>query len=621
MKSSFLKRCLVLKKSSVLRINFSAKHSTVSIGDYAASTFSLQCRQYGNNNRSNIFDNDVTFTSHSGLTLLHDPFLNNGTSFSYSDRDRLRIRGLLPPAYLPIDLQVRRLRIAYDKLETNIDKYLFLIGVQDRNETLFYRFLCENMHELAPIIYTPTVGEACVKFSAIYRRPRGMYFSIADKEEMLDMVYNWPSDYVDVIVVTDGGRILGLGDLGANGMAIPIGKLSLYIAAGGIHPGRVLPILLDVGTNNQTLLDDPLYIGAREKRLHGEEYFSFVDEFMKAIRYRWPNALVQFEDFSTENAAKILQKYRYTQLCFNDDVQGTGSVTLAALFNALRVKGQSFNDLRSQKIVQLGSGTAGIGVSSFIKDGMIREGATKQQAADNFYIIDKDGLLIKSRPNLQPEQEEFARALGEFPADISLVDLIRTVKPQILIGLSGVPKLFTEEVIREMARYEKRPIIFPLSNPTSKAECTAEQAYQWTNGRCIFASGSPFDPVKLDDGNGNIQLCTPTQCNNMFIFPGVGLGATLAQATIITNDMFYAATKALSAYISATKDLVENGSLFPDVSQIRQVSRDIAVVVIEMARKEGLIRNLKLPKDTEELRKYVENEMWRPRYHGHIINR
>lgn len=393
-------------------------------------------------------------------------------------------------------------------------------------------------------------------------------------------------------------------------MGIPIGKLSLYVAAGGIHPGRTLPILLDVGTNNENLLNDKLYIGVKQRRLSGKEYFEFIDEFIQAVRSRWPNVLIQFEDFTTQYAHQILSKYNNHQLCFNDDIQGTGAVTLSAILNALRAKNLSFTDLRNQKIVMVGGGTAGLGVAVNIRDGMVREGASLKDANSNFYIVDINGLIGSTRQGMKEGQEHFART--DLKDGMSLLDVVKAVKPNILLGLSGTAGLFTEDVVREVYKHEKVPIIFPLSNPTSKSECSAENAYKWTEGNCIFASGSPFEPVEL-----NGKLLQPTQCNNMYIYPGVGLAAVVGKCSKITADMFYAATKTLAAY--QTREKLEKGYLFPKVNEIRSLSVHIACAVIEMARREGLTQNPELPKNKEDLMKYIEKQMWKPKYNT-VIN-
>jgi len=364
---------------------------------------------------------------------------------------------------------------------------------------------------MAPLIYTPTVGQACKEFASRFRRPRGMYFTEEDRGHMASMIYNWPHRDVHVIVVTDGSRILGLGDLGANGMGIPIGKLSLYCAAGGIAPHRVLPVVLDVGTDNQELLDDKFYLGVQKPRMKGKEYFDLVEEFMLAARYRWPDALIQFEDFSSDKAQKLLNLYRHDHLCFNDDIQGTGATTLAGLLSALRAKGESVESLGDQRIVIAGAGSAGIGVAQVLKQAMMEQGKTEEEARQAFFVVDQSGLLGTERiSELSPEQAEFAR---DTDGGLSLFEVIQKFKPSMLLGMTAVGGLFKENMIREMASNCDRPIIFPLSNPTTKAECTAEQAFEWTDGNCIFASGSPFDPVTMNDG----RTMYPTQCNNMYV--------------------------------------------------------------------------------------------------------
>eukprot|EP01080_Neovahlkampfia_damariscottae_P009808 gene9808-2133_t len=573
---------------------------------FVKTTLKPNVKYYTEGPKLSHYLNKYTFTEKLGLEIVNDPLLNKGLAFTMSERDRLRIRGLLPPQLMNIKTQLKRLRLSLEQLSTDIDRYMFCVNVLDRNETLFYQFVSQNLAELAPIIYTPTVGEACMKFSSLYRRPRGMYFSIGrDRGEMATMIYNWPSPDVDIIVITDGGRILGLGDLGANGMAIPIGKLSLYVAAGGINPGRTLPIFMDVGTDNKEFRENELYIGENRPRARGDEYFSFLDEMMEAIRQRYPDALIQFEDFTTQYAYDILQKYKSKHLCFNDDIQGTGAVTLAALLNALRAQGKTFTDLRDQKIVMVGGGTAGLGVAFNIR----KEGASIKDANDNFYVVDVDGLVSKSRQNLKFGLEEFARS--DLEEGMKLLDVVKAVKPNIILGLSGTPGLFTEEVIKEMYKHEKKPIIFPLSNPTSRSECSAEEAYKWTDGNCIFASGSPFDPVIL-----NGKKLIPTQCNNMYIFPGVGLGGVVGRCKKISNDMFYAATKKLASYQS--KEKVEQGYLFPKVSDIKEVSALIAASVIESAKKEGLVQNSNVPRDLKDIEAYVLEKQWKPEYH-HIV--
>lgn len=512
-----------------------------------------------------------------------DQFLNKGTAFTTEERDRLGLRGLLPPRVKTLRDQLVHVRSEYLAKRDNLSKYSYLSALQDRNEILFYRFLLDYMEEVNSIIYTPTVGEACLKFGALYRRPRGMFVSLEDRGHMLPMMYNWPQKNVDVVVVTDGGRILGLGDLGAHGMGIPIGKLNLYVAAGGLHPARVLPITLDVGTDNMKLRNDPTYIGLNVPRTRGKDFYEFVDEFMQAIYVRWPNVLVQFEDITSAHADPILEKYFHRRLCFNDDIQGTGAVVLSGLMNAVRAMGKPANGIADLRIVVAGAGSAGLGVSRSLHDAMRSEGGlTSDRAYGNFWLVDHKGLLTAKRAgDLQtPGQRHFARPEVE-DEGMDLMRVVRKVRPHVLIGLTGTSKLFSEEVVKEMAKYCARPVIFPLSNPTSKAECTAAEAYRWTNGRALFASGSPFDKVSL---GGHTFL--PAQCNNMFIFPGVGLGAVACQTQRITEDMFTAAARAVA--MSVSDDSLAKGILYPRVKDIRDVSAAVATAVIRTSVSRGL---------------------------------
>jgi len=520
-------------------------------------------------------------TAKTGVDVLHDPIFNKGTAFSSSERERLHIRGLVPPCELSIETQVYRVLRQYREQTTDLQRHLFLGALHDRNETLFFRTLMENIEEMAPIIYTPTVAEACLQFGTQYRRSRGMYFSANDKQQMHSMIYNWPYDEVDVIVITDGSRILGLGDLGVYGMAIPIGKLGLYVAAGGIHPQKVLPITLDVGTDNTAIRNDPSYLGLNMPRLKGEPYFSLVDELIDAITSRWPHALIQFEDFNTSAAEPILRKYRYKHLCFNDDIQGTGTVAVAGMLCCLKAMKLPYSALVNQRIVCLGSGSAGIGVVSSIVDSMVQEGLTEEEAKSRFYMLDKDGLLGVERRTLTHTQRTFARS--DLPDGLSLLETVKAAQPTILLGLSGVGQTFTEDVIKTMAANCKHqlPIIFPLSNPTSSAECSFEQAVQWTDGRLLFASGSPFSPVEYKG-----KIFYPSQGNNMYIFPGIGLGATTCKAKYLTNKIFYRAALALASFVGE-EDLTA-GRVYPGIKQIRRVSEDIAVEVCNAAMEEGL---------------------------------
>lgn len=539
-----------------------------------------------------------------GSDILNNPLYNKGTAFKSGERDRLRFRGLLPPRRTNMKVQKDRILHAIRSEDSDIRKNTILEDLHDRNETLYHRILVDHMEEMAPLIYTPTVGQACKEFGMRFRRPRGMYFTEDDRGHMAAMVYNWPHKDVHVICVTDGSRILGLGDLGANGMGIPIGKLSLYCAAGGIAPHRVLPVVIDAGTDNEELLKDDFYLGVQKKRLKGAEYYQLVDEFMQAVRHRWPNVLVQFEDFSSDKAQVLLNHYRHDHLCFNDDIQGTGATTLAGALGALRARGDNVHDLGKQRIVIAGAGSAGIGVAQVLMQAMIEQGRTPQEARDCFYVVDASGLLgVGDHDKLSREQRDFMRKEdGGMPLD----QVVKKYKPTMLMGMTGVGGLFKEGIIRDMAANCDRPIIFPLSNPTIKAECTAEQAFEWTNGKCIFASGSPFAPVSM-----NGKTFYPTQCNNMYIFPGLGLGATLSGAKRVSDKMLYVAAEALAKFVSDEE--LEQGKVFPPLSQIRDVSRSVAVAVIEQAMKEGQATKLEGDK-IHDLEAFVHKKMYDPVY-------
>lgn len=540
-----------------------------------------------------------------GADTLYNPLFNKGTAFKSGERDRLRFRGMVPPRIMNIHLQKERFLIALRQENSQIRKHLLLEDLHDRNETLYHRVIVDHIEEMAPLIYTPTVGQACTEFAARFRRPRGMYFTEQDRGHMVSMVYNWPHKDVHVIVVTDGSRILGLGDLGANGMGIPIGKLSLYCAAGGIAPHRVLPVVLDVGTDNPALLEDRFYLGLQQPRLKGPRYYEIVDEFMQAVRYRWPNVLVQFEDFNSSVAQTLLNKYRDQHLCFNDDIQGTGATALAGILSAIRAKGEDVTALGDQRIAIVGAGSAGIGIGQVLMQAMQEQGRTEEEARQAFFVFDQNGLLGTERKDeLNEEQRMFAR---EHDNGLSLSDGIAKYKPTILLGVTAVGGLFTEPLIREMASHVERPIIFPLSNPTTKAECTAEQAYVWTEGRCIFASGSPFSTVTLKDG----RVFEPSQCNNMYVFPGLGLGATLCGARKVTDRMLYIAAEALATFVPPED--IAKGQVFPHLTQIRQVSHRIAVAVIREAVREGLATKLSAG-DLEDLEELVHRKMYYPEY-------
>ena len=533
-----------------------------------------------------------------GKDLINDPLLNKGTCFTLLERNQLGLTGLLPPRVFTLEEQLLRLRENYNRLNTDIDKYVFIEAIHDRNETLYYRFLVDNLEELSPIIYTPTVGEACQLFGHLYRRPRGMYLSSSMKGSFRRTIDNWPQKEVDIIVVTDGSRILGLGDLGANGMGIPIGKLALYVACAGIHPSKTLPILLDVGTNNETLLRDKLYLGEQHRQLKGDEYYELVYEFIIAARDRWPHALIQFEDFTNDHAFSLLAKYRSRFLCFNDDLQGTGAVALAGLLAALRITGGRIED---QRIVFLGAGTAAVGSADMMVASMVENGLTVEQARKQFWLIDSKGLVTTGRGDKLAEHK-IPYARGE-EHRATLLDVVKQVKPTVLLGLSMQGGAFTEEVIREMHKHTTHPIIFALSNPTSKSECTPEQAYAWTNGSAVYASGSPFAPVTF-----NGRHYKPSQGNNMYIFPGVGLGATLSGSEHVTDSMFFAAAKTLAVLVGEQE--LEAGCLYPNLEQIRDISAEIAAAVWKISWTEGNAKK-EVPEDPIQ---YIKDKMYYPRY-------
>ncbi|KAF0693100.1 Aste57867_15889 [Aphanomyces stellatus] len=541
-------------------------------------------------------------TGKRGIDVVHDPLFNKGTGFKDVERDRMGLRGLVPPRRLNMRAQLDKLYSLFQEEPDPLKKNLFLSELQNRNETLFFRLLIDHIEEMAPVVYTPTVGLVCQKFGSIFRRPRGMYFSSEDASHFGSMVYNWPCDDVQVIVVTDGSRILGLGDLGVNGMGIPIGKLALYTAAGGIDPRKVLPVMLDLGTNNEKYLNDPYYLGMQHRRLEGEAFWSVVDEFMRAVRHRWPNALIQFEDFSSDHAADVLHAYRLKQLCFNDDIQGTGATVLAGALSAC----QRVNiPLKDQRILVLGAGSAGLGVSTTLLQGMLQEGAALDDARKHFYVFDQHGLLGDTRADLTSGQKFFARP--DMVDKTSLLDVIKQVKPTMILGLSAARGAFTEDCIREMAKHTDLPIIFPLSNPTSVAECTAQDAYDWTNGKVVFASGSPFAPVHFKG-----QEYVVSQCNNMFIFPGVGLGAVVCGATRVSDRMLYVAARALATCMSPEE--IAKGQVFPSVKNIRAVSLKVATAVVQCAVDDGLATTPPDIRKGANLEEYVASKMYLPIY-------
>ncbi len=532
----------------------------------------------------------------SGFDVLFNPALNKGTSFTAEEREKYKLRGLLPPGVSDPDVQLNRALQNMRRKHTDIEKYIFLSALQSRNERLYYRLILENIQEVMPLIYTPTVGQACKKFAAIFRQPKGIYITAQDRGNIEEILANWPEKDVRVIVVTDGERILGLGDLGANGMGIPIGKLALYVACAGIQPKHCLPVMIDVGTNNQELLDDPLYLGLRHKRVQRDEYDALVEEFMSAIQAAYPNALIQFEDFLTPNAYRLLNKYRDQTLCFNDDIQGTAGVALAGVYASTRISGIAFKDLR---IMFLGAGSAATGIADLITYAFQKEGFSESESRKKLWFVDVEGLIVKSRDDLLPHNLPYAH-------DYSFTDFksaIKQIKPHILIGATGFPGTFTQEAVELMAEINDRPALFALSNPTSRAECTAQQAYEWTQGRAIFTSGSPFSEVQFNDKSFN-----PGQGNNAYIFPGIGLGAVVSQASLISEDMFLIAANTLADMVS-DKDLAL-GSIYPPLDDIRAVSLQIALAVAE----EAIASQVSSIENPDNLQQLIENYMYQPMY-------
>jgi malate dehydrogenase (oxaloacetate-decarboxylating)(NADP+) len=538
-----------------------------------------------------------------GLEILNNPWLNKGTSFTFEERVALGLSGLLPPFRADIEEQVQRVMENYWHHTDPLDKYTFLIGLADRNVTLFYRVLMENLQEMTPIMYTPTVGYACQQFGHIYRKNRGMYLNLRQKGRIAEVLDNWPADEVDIIVISDGSRILGLGDLGANGMGIPIGKLVLYVAGAGLHPNRTLPILLDVGTDNEELLNDPLYLGITHRRVHGDEFYELVDEFVQAATARWPHVLIQWEDFTNDKAFPLLNRYRDDVLSFNDDIQGTGAVALSGLLASMRIRQEHLSE---QRIVFCGAGSAAVGIADMICAGIADEHSmTTEEARKLVWMCDSRGLVTHSRESgVEEHKIHYAR---EESAAAELEEVVKRIKPTVLIGASGHAHTFTENVVKSMYKHCRKPVIFALSNPTTKAECTAEEAYNWTDGNAIFASGSPFPAVRID---GRIHV--PGQGNNMFIFPGVGLGAVVSGASKVTNEMFFVAAKTLAHMVTAEE--LAAGTIYPDLGKIRQISLAIAAAVCRLAWDEGLASY----PEPDDIREYVRDCMYHPDYRPYI---
>jgi malate dehydrogenase (oxaloacetate-decarboxylating) len=542
-----------------------------------------------------------------GVDLLNRRELNKGTAFTEEERSKFGLHGLLPPHVESLEEQVIRAYEAYKRKDDDLERHIYLRALQDTDEILFYRLLLDHIEEMTPIVYTPVVGLACEQFSHIYRRPRGLFISYPLRDSISAVLRNRPNPDVDVIVVTDGERILGIGDQGAGGMGIPIGKLSLYSLIGGIRPERTLPILLDVGTNNAERLNDPEYLGWRHERITGQAYFDFVDQFVQAVKQELPGTCLQWEDFATPHARPILQRYRDQLLTFNDDIQGTAAVVLGTVLGAVKVSG---NSLKEQQIVMLGKGSASIGVADGLREAMKGEGLSEQEARGHFWVVDREGLLHSGRKDLSPEQSVYAQPEGRASGwprtsngQIGLADVIGRIEATILIGFSSAVGAFTEAIAREMARKVKRPIIFPLSNPTSKAEAKADDLIRWTDGRALVGTGSPFAPVRY--AGRTIPIA---QCNNVYIFPAIGLGVVASGASRVTDAMMLAAARVLAGNSPALKD--SSASLLPPLTDIRRVAVEIAIAVGIEAQKGGLA-----PKVSEdELRQRVIAAQWTPSY-------
>jgi malate dehydrogenase (oxaloacetate-decarboxylating)(NADP+) len=534
-----------------------------------------------------------------GPLLLADPLHNKGTAFTERERDLLGLRGLLPPRVFTLEEQLQRSLTALRSKPGNLEKYIYLTNLQNRNEILFYRLVLDRIEEVVPLIYTPTVGEACLQYGSIYRRPRGLFISLRERGRIATILRHWPQPGVRLIVVTDGERILGLGDLGALGMGIPVGKLSLYTACAGVHPGYTLPITLDVGTDNASLHAGPAYIGLKEKRARGAAYDGFIEEFVLAVKDVFPHALLQWEDFGNTNAFRLLRQYRHHLPSFNDDIQGTAAVALAGVLAALRLTGST---LAQQKFLFLGAGEAGTGIADLYVEAARTEGLGEAEARARCWFVDSKGLVVKNRGDRLAEHKlPYAH---EHPMIVPLADAVKAIKPTALIGVSGTPATFTPEIVGTMSALNARPIIFALSNPTSKAECTAEQAYTWSAGRAIFASGSPFAPVEL-----NGQRHVPGQGNNIYIFPGVGLGALVSGAREVTDAMFLAAARTLAQLVQP--DDLAVGRVYPPLTRIREVSLQIATAVATAAHEAGLAQTPRPSDITADIRARMFQPVYR----------
>jgi Malic enzyme len=546
------------------------------------------------------------YIPYSGPALLTTPLLNKGSAFTQEERASFNLTGLLPPRYETIEEQAERCYRQYLSFDTPMNRHIYLRAIQDKNETLFYRLVQDHLEEMMPIIYTPTVGEACERFSDIYRSSRGLFIAYEEREHMDDILHNATKRNVRVIVVTDGERILGLGDQGIGGMGIPIGKLTLYTVCGGISPAHTLPVTLDVGTNNQKLLDDPMYMGARHPRIGPEEYSAFVDSFIQAVKRRWPKVLVQFEDFAQPNAMPLLQKYRNEICCFNDDIQGTAAVTVGTLLAACRSKGVRLAD---QRVVFVGAGSAGCGIAEQIIKQMRSEGISEPQARSQIYMVDRYGLLVEGMEGLRDFQQRLCQrraAIVEWPISgnyPSLLEVVDNLRPGILIGVSGQPGLFTEDVIRTMNRHCTHPIIFPLSNPIKQIEACPQDVMEWTDGTAIVATGSPFPPVVYHD-----QIYPIAQCNNSYIFPGIGLGVVAANISAITDEMLMLASTTLAEESPLAN--IGTGNLLPPLTDVARLSKKIAFGIAKIAQQQGLA----LEMSDEVLESKIEKAFWTPKY-------
>ncbi|MBB5211597.1 NAD-dependent malic enzyme [Microbulbifer hydrolyticus] len=547
-------------------------------------------------------DKRPLYIPHAGPSLLEMPLLNKGSAFSLQERIEFNLVGLLPNNVESISEQVRRAYHQYQQCRTDLERHIYLRAIQDDNETLFFRLIEQHIEEMLPIIYTPTVGAACEEFSNIYRNHRGLFVSYPDRKHMDDILRSATKENVKVIVVTDGERILGLGDQGIGGMGIPIGKLSLYTACGGISPAYTLPVTLDVGTNNRTLLNDPMYMGWRNERISQDEYDAFIEEFVAAVKRRWPKVLVQFEDFAQTNAMPLLNRYRDKICCFNDDIQGTASVALGTMLAACKAKDEK---LSKQKVLVVGAGSAGCGIAEQVVSAMVNDGLSEAEARARIFMFDRYGLVTSDMKGLHDFQEKLAQDPEKYPQapEWDLENLIAKVKPTMLIGVSGQGGLFTQPVIEALHKGCKRPLVMPLSNPTSRAEATPEEVLTWTGGDAMVATGSPFEPVELDGNKYPIA-----QCNNVYIFPGIGLGVIAAGANRVTENMLMAASNALAENAPVVKE--GSGALLPSLSNIREVGKAIARAVGKQAQEDGVAPGI----TEEKLEKNIEKNFWSPNY-------